>query len=62
MVEEVERRRIELIVYAAFFCGFMAKAEQRTPDSKFNFQEIHKLIDLITNKNEDKKHKNVANS
>ena len=48
LVQEVNRRKVELIVYAAFFMGFQASYEKRSPDNQDNFREIHNLIDLIS--------------
>ena len=49
MVEEVNRRKVELIVYAAYMMGFMAHSnDQRRITAPDNFIEIHNLIDLIS--------------
>lgn len=48
IVEEVNRRKLELIIYASYFMGFMACHERRTPDNSFNYEEIHNLIEIIS--------------
>lgn len=48
LVEEVSRKRMELIVYAAFMVGFIARAEMRSVDNQDNYKEIQNLIKLIT--------------
>jgi len=59
LVEEVSRRKIEHIVYASFFVGFMASAEKRSPSNPDNFKEIKNLIHLIVN--DPIKHNNSVN-
>lgn len=51
LVEEVNRRKLELIIYASYFMAFMACSERRTPDNQDNYKEIHNLIDLISKEN-----------
>ena len=48
IVHEINRRKLEQIVYAAFMVGFLARAEGRTVNNPNNYEEIHNLIDLIT--------------
>lgn len=48
IVQEVKRRKIEQIVYAAFYIGFMASNEQRTLLHEDNRKEIGNLIELIS--------------
>lgn len=45
LVREVDDRKIEMIVYAAFFVGFMANQEGRSISAPMNFDEIKKLIE-----------------
>ena len=48
IVEEVNRRKLELIIYAAFFAGFIARADgKRSVENPDNFVEIKRLISLI---------------
>jgi hypothetical protein len=47
MVREANLRRLELIVYAAFYTGFLAATEQRTLTHEENSKEIKRLIGLI---------------
>ena len=61
LVQEVNRRKMELIIYAAFFTGFIAHSkDQRSIDNPDNFTEIHNLINLISNDIQPKK-ENTAN-
>lgn len=46
--EEVNRRKIELIVYSAFVVGFIGRCEGRTLENPENFREIKRLIGVIS--------------
>jgi hypothetical protein len=49
IVEEVSRERLKCIVYASFFCGFLAaRTDQRSLDAPDNFKEIKSLIEQIS--------------
>ena len=48
VVQEVNRRKIEMIVYAAFWTGFIANSEQRTALHPDNIKEIKNLVELIS--------------
>lgn len=51
LTEEVSRRRIELIVYAAYISGFMSCSEGKLITHKDNWEEIHRLIAQISKDN-----------
>lgn len=49
LVQEIEKRKVELIIYAAFICGFLASFnEKRTLDNPDNWAEIKRLTKLLT--------------
>lgn len=48
IVEEVNRRKLELIIYSSFYVGFMACSEKRSITNPDNLTEIYRLISLIS--------------
>lgn len=50
IVQEVNKERLKCIIYASFFCGFLAaRKDQRSLDAPDNFKEIKSLIEQIYN-------------
>lgn len=47
LVEEVSRRKVELIIYASYYCGFMASTEEKRITNPDCLSEIHNLIEMI---------------
>ena len=51
MVQEVNRRRIELIVYASYIAGYMACNDGKLITHRECLEEINRLVDLISSDN-----------